>query len=93
MTLYVDEILFKGVYNEYSIYYWRPIILLYLIALIGLICSAIRRLHDVNGSGWLLLLALIPILNIQILYWLALPSMAGKNRFGDHPGPSEASSK
>ena len=34
------------------------------------ICMAVRRLHDNDKSGWLLLLSFIPFLNIYLLYLL-----------------------
>ncbi len=44
----------------------------------------IRRLHDVGKSGFFIILALIPILNIIILYWCIAPSDAD-NKYGKRP--------
>jgi uncharacterized membrane protein YhaH (DUF805 family) len=45
-----------------------------------------RRLHDVNKSGWLQLLGLIPILGwIYLIYVCAQPSDAGDNKYGAPP--------
>lgn len=50
---------------------------------------SIRRLHDSGKSGWLLLLALIPIIGAIILIILyVLDSTPGENKYG--PNPKEA---
>ncbi len=47
------------------------------------IVLAVRRLHDLNKSGWLLLLILLPAVNIFfILYLLLASGTPGPNRFG-----------
>ncbi len=35
---------------------------------------SVRRLHDVNKSGWWLLISLTGIGNLLLLYWFLLPS-------------------
>ena len=45
-----------------------------------------RRLHDVNKSGWFLLIFLIPIIGtIIILVMVIEKGTLGKNRFGEYP--------
>jgi uncharacterized membrane protein YhaH (DUF805 family) len=45
-----------------------------------------RRLHDVNQSGWLQLLNLIPLLGfIVIVYFTVQDSQAGTNQYGPNP--------
>ena len=49
----------------------------------------IRRFHDLNRSGWCVLLMLIPLLNIIVaLYLLVCEGTDGENKFG--PDPLEA---
>jgi uncharacterized membrane protein YhaH (DUF805 family) len=44
---------------------------------------AVRRLHDTDKSGFLLLLSLIPFVGaIVVIVLLALPATPGQNRFG-----------
>ena len=54
-------------------------------ALIGIpmiITGGIRRLHDRNHSGWYLLLAFVPLVNLaMILYLLFAPGKAEGNRW------------
>ncbi len=44
---------------------------------------AVRRMHDTDKSGWLLLLGLIPFVGgIIVLVLLVLPGTPAPNRFG-----------
>lgn len=50
---------------------------------------AIQRLHDMNTSGWLSLLLLVPIANaIMALVLLIAPGTRGENRFGGQTPPN-----
>ncbi|WP_279391851.1 DUF805 domain-containing protein [Shimia aestuarii] len=43
-------------------------------------------MHDLDKSGWWLLIGLIPILGALVLiYWFIQPGTAGSNRFGPAP--------
>ncbi|MBY9066993.1 DUF805 domain-containing protein [Hyphomonas sp. WL0036] len=63
--------------------------LYYLAILIPGIALMVRRLHDVNLSGWIILGALVPILNILVglgLFIVCLiPGTAGPNKYGPDP--------
>jgi len=44
----------------------------------------VRRLHDIGHSGWILLLALVPFLNIIIYIYLAVkPGILLTNKYGE----------
>lgn len=46
----------------------------------------VRRLHDINKSGWYILVGLIPIIGwVIMLVWLCQDSEVTTNRFGDSP--------
>ncbi len=50
---------------------------------------AIKRLHDLDMSGWWVLLFLVPLLNVLFgLYLLFAPGTDGPNRFGPPPPPN-----
>lgn len=52
------------------------------------IAFAIKRLHDVNQSGWLSILILVPIVNLFFsLYLLFMPGTTTPNNYGQ-PRPS-----
>ena len=47
---------------------------------------AVRRLHDINKSGWYLLLALIPIVGaIVLIVWFCKESEPQANQYGPVP--------
>jgi uncharacterized membrane protein YhaH (DUF805 family) len=47
---------------------------------------AVRRLHDINRSGWWILIAFVPIVGaILLIYWYAQPGAAGANQYGPDP--------
>ncbi len=51
-------------------------------AVVGVI-FAIRRLHDINASGWFVLLILVPLVNLIVLLVLVFKAgTPGPNRFG-----------
>jgi len=60
-------------------------IVVYLGFLLPLIAVCIRRLHDLDKSGWWYLLAIVPIANILLLVWFCMRGTVGDNRFGSDP--------
>jgi uncharacterized membrane protein YhaH (DUF805 family) len=60
---------------------------LYAIAvLIPGLAVAVRRLHDVGKSGWMILIALIPIIGaIWLLVLMVTDSNPGENEYGANP--------
>lgn len=58
--------------------------LLYAIALIvPSIGLGIRRLHDLNLSGWFFLIAFVPVLGgLALLFLFCMPGDAEENKFG-----------
>ena len=57
-----------------------------LVVLLPGIAVAIRRLHDIDYSGWYVLLGLVPVVGGLILLFLfTRPGTAGANRFGADP--------
>ena len=45
----------------------------------------VRRLHDTGRSGWWLLLALIPLVNLVLIYFYICDSQPGDNKWGANP--------
>ena len=63
------------------------VIFLYGLAIfVPSITAGVRRLHDTNKSGWLMLLGLIPIAGaiVLIVFW-SFKGNPGKNRYGPKP--------
>jgi uncharacterized membrane protein YhaH (DUF805 family) len=68
---------------------YGPLYGLFVIAmLIPSLAVSVRRLHDVGKSGWMILIALIPIVGgIWLLVLLVSDSDEGANKYG--PSPKE----
>lgn len=64
------------------------IITLYTLAvIIPMTALGVRRLHDVNRSGWWLLIALTGIGSIVLLIWMIREGTEDTNLFGSDPHP------
>lgn len=61
----------------------------YIALLVYAIGFGVRRLHDLDKTGWLMLLMIIPLVNIGLaLYMLFAPGTTADNRFGAPPPPN-----
>ena len=56
-----------------------------LAVLVPGIAVAVRRLHDINKSGMLVLLGLIPCVGLILLVWFIQDSDPGSNQYGPNP--------
>lgn len=57
-----------------------------LAVLLPGIAVAVRRLHDIDRSGWWVLIALVPLIGwLVMLYWTVQRGTVGANRFGPEP--------
>jgi len=59
--------------------------LFYLAIIIPSISIGVRRLHDLDKSGWWYLLCLVPIVSLILLVWFCMKGTTGPNRFGPDP--------
>lgn len=64
--------------------------LLLLVAMLGLlvpnIAVLVRRLHDINKSGWFYFVSLIPLVGgFYLLYLLVTEGDKGANQYGEDP--------
>lgn len=62
------------------------IILFGLGTLIPQLAVGVRRLHDLDKSGWWMLISIIPIVSLVLLYFFVSKGTDGDNNFGS---PSE----
>jgi uncharacterized membrane protein YhaH (DUF805 family) len=71
---------------------YGPIYLVYaLVMLVPGLAVAVRRMHDIGKSGWMILVALIPLVgSIWLLVLLASNGNQGDNAYGADPKASEA---
>jgi uncharacterized membrane protein YhaH (DUF805 family) len=57
-----------------------------IVVFIPYLSVLIRRLHDIDRTGWWSLLLLVPLLGILVLIFFAVqPGTNGQNRFGPDP--------
>ena len=62
---------------------------LMIVAFVLSVMWGVQRLHDLDKSGWLYLLVLVPLVNVIFyLYLLFAPGTEGPNRFGNPPPPN-----
>ena len=63
-----------------------PLVLFWLALLIPMLAVQVRRLHDQDRTGWLILLALVPMIGgLILLVLMLLPGTAGPNSYGHDP--------
>jgi uncharacterized membrane protein YhaH (DUF805 family) len=60
--------------------------ILAVVLLLPSIAVGMRRLHDLDRSGWWILLWFVPIVGwIVLIYWACCKGTEGPNRFGPDP--------
>ena len=60
-------------------------VLLFMAIFLPMLAVTVRRLHDINMSGWWYLIAFVPFGSIVLFVFTVLPSTPGANRFGPDP--------
>lgn len=53
--------------------------------LIPSIAVSVRRLHDIDRSGWWVLIVIVPLLLIVLLFMMLLDGKPGENQYGFNP--------
>jgi uncharacterized membrane protein YhaH (DUF805 family) len=63
-----------------------------LVTLLPGLAVSVRRLHDIDMSGWWLFIIMIPLVGFVLLFvWFIRDGTPGYNRFGANPKPKEVS--
>jgi uncharacterized membrane protein YhaH (DUF805 family) len=60
-----------------------------LITILPSLAVGARRLHDIDRTGWWLLLLLTVIGSILLIVWFCFKGTPGANRFGPDPLPAQ----
>ena len=64
----------------------EPLVELFLAVVIPFTSVTIRRLHDLDRTGWWILVSIFPTVGPAIiLIFACLPGTSGSNRFGPDP--------
>ena len=60
-----------------------------LAIIIPSIAVSVRRLHDIDRTGWSVLISLVPVIGtLVLLVFAVLDGTPGQNRFGPNPKAS-----
>ena len=59
--------------------------ILIIVNLIPIWAAAVRRVHDSDKSGWMVLISVIPLIGLYVIVLLIQDGSKGKNRFGAKP--------
>jgi len=79
----IDVILFPGSFSKGASPVSSLVSLGLLLPNLGVL---VRRLHDIDRSGWWVLIVLIPLIGwIVLIYWACQPGTPAPNRFGPDP--------
>lgn len=83
--LYIDTIPMREL-TDFGVFLAVILSIALIILAVSIFCLAIRRLHDLDRSGWWVLLSFVPIINFIFgLYLMFRKGVAGGNRFGADP--------
>lgn len=68
---------------------YRPLGIAFVVAaILPRLAVAVRRLHDIDRSGWWILIGLVPLIGwIVLIIWYCQRGDDSANRFGDPPVP------
>ncbi|UOO82401.1 DUF805 domain-containing protein [Uruburuella testudinis] len=77
---------FAGVSEESSDMLMNVMVLAFFLPALAVM---VRRLHDIDRSGWWALLNLIPLANLVLLVFACFEGTRGSNRFGPDPKQQE----
>ena len=80
-------VLFNVIFSTIATLISPKLYVFYTLAiLIPNLAVVVRRLHDVGKSGWMCLIALIPLIGaIWLLFLMLTDSNSGKNKYGANP--------
>jgi uncharacterized membrane protein YhaH (DUF805 family) len=56
-----------------------------LAAVLPGLAVSVRRLHDIGKSGWWMLVAFVPLLDLLLIVFFAFDSKPGGNQYGPNP--------
>jgi len=82
---YLDATIAGVPWLEYEKLYGPLGIILTIITFLPGLAVGVRRLHDVNKSGWWLLISFTVIGLVPLLIWTVSKGNSGKNQFGEYP--------
>lgn len=89
VTSLIDGVLVAPIlgFERFSPEAGEPLQMLFTIVIfLPTLAVEVRRLHDIDRSGWWVLLGLVPIIGgLVLLWWYTRPSTDGDNQYGPSP--------
>jgi uncharacterized membrane protein YhaH (DUF805 family) len=76
----IDEMLYPGPLQMGFFSFVTAVVVLALI--LPSLAVSVRRLHDIDRTGWWVLIGATAIGTLILIYWACLPGTPGPNRFG-----------
>ena len=70
-------------YNIFSAFYIWFLVVCMLISIIQYFPLSVRRLHDINVSGWYVFLTFVPFCQFFILWLMFKEGTEGTNNYGE----------
>lgn len=90
LVIYLALAAGAGLAMAISPFFWVLFAAGYVAAIVFSFIIMIQRLHDLNQSGWLCLLMLVPLVNlIFALFLVFAPGTQGANSYGFQPPPNK----
>ena len=77
--LFAPNSMFENISGFASLSLW------FIFCFLPLLSVSVRRLHDIDFSGWWILMALFPPLHIVLLLFFLLPGSNRINSYGKEP--------
>ena len=77
INIFVTIILYASMNDLWAVYT--------VAVLIPSIAVSVRRLHDIDRSGWWFLIAIVPVIDIVLLFMMLLEGKPGANQYGFNP--------
>lgn len=81
----VAAVLLGAIFVAWPLTHIKAIILSRYLVLAAFVPPSVRRLHDINLSGWFAIIAFV--MPLAFLPLLVLPGIPGENKYGPDPIP------
>lgn len=87
VAIFIDNVVGTTSFElNYGVFYGLFYILYAITMAIPAIAVTVRRLHDVGKSGWMIFIALIPLIgSIWLFVVMVTDSNPGENQYGQNP--------
>lgn len=90
IPIYIVAVIGVALALSVSAVFWVIAVVAYIAMIVSSFLVMIQRLHDLDKSGWLSLLAFVPFANLYLMVLLIfIEGTKGRNRFGLRTPPNQ----